>query len=61
VINADPVNDLALIKINAAQLQSINIGDASKLRAGDWVLAVGNPLGQGIIATQGIVSRVESA
>ena len=58
VINTDTVNDLALIKINATPLQSINIGDASKLRAGDWVLAVGNPLGQGIIATQGIVSRV---
>jgi serine protease Do len=58
VINTDTVNDLALIKINATPLQSINIGDASKLRTGDWVLAVGNPLGQGIIATQGIVSRL---
>ena len=34
------------------------MGDASKLRSGDWVLAVGNPLGEGIIATQGIVSRL---
>jgi S1-C subfamily serine protease len=58
VINADPVSDLALIKINATQLQAMKIGDASKLRSGDWVLAVGNPLGQGIIATQGIVSRL---
>jgi serine protease Do len=58
VLNTDAVNDLALIKINAGQLHSINIGDASKLRIGDWVLAVGNPLGQGIIATQGIVSRL---
>ena len=58
VINADPVTDLALIKINATQLQSMKIGDASKLRSGDWVLAVGNPLGEGIIATQGIVSRL---
>jgi len=58
VINADPVTDLALIKINATQLQSMKIGDASKLRSGDWVLAVGNPLGEGITATQGIVSRL---
>jgi serine protease Do len=58
VINADPVTDLALIKINATGLQSIKIGDASKLKSGDWVLAVGNPLGEGIIATQGIVSRL---
>jgi serine protease Do len=58
VINADPTTDLAVIKINATQLQSMKIGDASKLRSGDWVLAVGNPLGEGIIATQGIISRL---
>jgi serine protease Do len=58
VINTDPANDLALIKIDATQLQSIKIGDASKLRTGDWVLAIGNLLGEGIIATQGIVSRL---
>lgn len=58
VINTDPVNDLALIKINAGQLQSLKIGDASKMRSGDWVLALGNPLGEGITATVGIVSRL---
>ena len=58
VINADPATDLALIKINATQLKSMKIGDVSKLRSGDWVLAVGNPLGEGITATQGIVSRL---
>jgi serine protease Do len=58
VINTDPVTDLALIKISAPQLLSIKIGDASKLRVGDWVLALGNPLGEGITATQGIVSRL---
>jgi serine protease Do len=58
VINTDPVADLALIKINATQLKAMKIGDASKLRAGDWVLAIGNPLGEGIITTQGIVSRL---
>jgi serine protease Do len=58
VINTDPAADLALIKINATQLQIMKIGDASKLRAGDWVLAIGNPLGEGIIATQGIISRL---
>jgi serine protease Do len=58
VINTDPVTDLALIKINATQLQSMKTGDAAKLRSGDWVLAVGNPLGEGITATQGIVSRL---
>jgi serine protease Do len=52
------VIDLALIKIDAAQLQSMKMGDASKLRSGDWVLAIGNPLGEGITVTQGIVSRL---
>ena len=58
VINADPVTDLALIKINGTQFQSMKIGDASKLHSGDWVLAVGNPLGEGITVTQGIISRL---
>jgi serine protease Do len=58
LINADPLADLAIIKITATQLQNLKMGDASKLRTGDWVLALGNPLGEGIIATQGIVSRM---
>ena len=36
----------------------MKIGDASQLKSGDWVLALGNPLGEGIIVTQGIVSRL---
>jgi S1-C subfamily serine protease len=58
VINTDPNIDLALVRITASGLKSIKTGDASKLRAGDWVLAIGNPLGEGIITTEGIVSRV---
>jgi serine protease Do len=58
VQNADPTADLAVLKINANNLPTLPIGDASKLRVGDWVLAIGNPLGEGIIATQGIVSRL---
>jgi serine protease Do len=58
VINSDPTTDIALIKIDATQLHAMKIGDASKLRSGDWVLAIGNPLGEGIIVTQGIVSRL---
>lgn len=58
LINADTASDLALIKIDAPQLKALKTGDASKLRTGDWVLAVGNPLGEGIIVTQGIVSRL---
>jgi serine protease Do len=59
VQNADVNADLAVLKINASGLSALPIGDASKLRVGDWVLAIGNPLGEGIIATQGIVSRLK--
>ncbi len=59
VANADTVNDLAVLKINATQLPTLKVGDASTIRVGDWVLAIGNPLGEGIIATQGIVSRLK--
>jgi S1-C subfamily serine protease len=58
VINQDATADIALIKITASNLQSMKIGDATKLRSGDWVLAIGNPLGEGIIVTQGIISRM---
>ncbi len=58
VINTDPTTDLALIKISGAQLKSMPVGDASKSRRGDWVLAIGNPLGEGITASEGIISRL---
>ncbi len=58
VVNTDPAHDLAVVKVNATGLKPIKTGDASKLRTGDWVLAIGNPLGEGITATEGIVSRM---
>ena len=56
-VATDPLTDLAIFKINAETLPAASIGDSSKLRVGDWVVAIGNSLGQGIRATQGIVSR----
>ena len=53
----DPLNDLAIIKINATNLPALKRGVAANLRVGDWVIAIGNALGQGIRATEGIVSR----
>ena len=53
----DPLSDLAIFKIDALDLPVLNIGDSSKLRVGDWVVAIGNALGQGIRATEGIISR----
>jgi len=53
----DPLSDLAVLKINAQDLPTATVGNSSTLRVGNWVVAIGNSLGQGIRATQGIVSR----
>lgn len=56
LVRTDAVSDLAVIKINADNLQAAKVGDSSKMRVGDWVLAIGNSLGQGISVTKGIIS-----
>ncbi len=53
----DSLNDLAVIKINAPNLPAVTVGDSTPLRVGEWVVAIGNALGQGIRATEGIISR----
>ncbi|MFH1032253.1 MAG: trypsin-like peptidase domain-containing protein [Chloroflexota bacterium] len=53
----DPLADLAVLKIDATNLPAVTLGDSSKLRVGDWVVAIGNSLGQGITAKEGIISR----
>src|ERR1700761_9353455 len=53
----DIVTDLALLKVEPKQpLPVLKWGDSSKVRVGDWVLAVGNPFGLGGSVTAGIVS-----
>lgn len=56
VIGTDATTDLAVIKIDADNLQSITMGDSENLRVGEWVLAVGNPFGFTSTVTAGIVS-----
>jgi serine protease Do len=58
VIGTDPLSDLAVIKINATNLTYAYWGDSNLLSVGEWVLAIGNALGEGITATHGIVSRL---
>lgn len=53
----DSLNDLAILKVDARNLPAVKIGDSSQLRVGEWVVAIGNALGQGIRATEGIISR----
>ena len=57
-IHTDPLSDLAVVKINAQNLPTASIGDSSKLRVCDPVVAIGNPLGLGISAKPGWVSRL---
>lgn len=58
-IYRDPVNDIAIIKINAKGLKPVEMGDSSKIKVGQLVVAVGTPLGEfrGSV-TQGIVSGI---
>ncbi|MDR2384408.1 MAG: Do family serine endopeptidase [Tannerella sp.] len=56
IIGTDPTTDIALIKINATDLQPITFGDSEKLKVGEWVLAVGNPFDLTSTVTAGIVS-----
>jgi len=56
LVGSDPPSDLAVLKIDASSLPSLSLGDSDKMRVGDVVLAVGNPLGIGQTVTSGIVS-----
>ncbi|HEX7029717.1 MAG TPA: trypsin-like peptidase domain-containing protein [Gammaproteobacteria bacterium] len=56
VVGADPDTDLALLKIELANLPVITMGRSDEIRVGDVVLAIGNPFGVGQTVTQGIVS-----
>lgn len=59
LIGRDPETDLAVVKINATGLKPAELGESSKLQMGQFVIAIGNPLGQlGGTATAGIVSSL---
>jgi serine protease Do len=58
-VRSDTVSDLAVIKISATNLPTaLKVGDSAKLKVGNWVVAIGNSLGEGISATIGIVSAL---
>ena len=56
IIGADATTDLALIKIDGKNLPAIQIANSDDVKIGEWVLAVGNPLGLNNTVTAGIVS-----
>jgi Do/DeqQ family serine protease len=55
VVGSDPPSDLAVLKIDATNLPVLALGDSDKVRVGDVVLAIGNPLGIGQTVTMGII------
>lgn len=56
IIGSDKRTDVALLKIEGANLPRMVIGDSDKIRAGEWVLAIGSPFGLDNTVTAGIVS-----
>ncbi|MCK9305459.1 MAG: trypsin-like peptidase domain-containing protein, partial [Bacteroidales bacterium] len=56
LLGADPVTDIALLKIEAENLPYLTFGDSDALRLGEWVLAIGNPYNLTSTITAGIVS-----
>ncbi|MDR3268398.1 MAG: Do family serine endopeptidase [Tannerella sp.] len=56
IIGTDPTTDIALLKIEAADLKTLPFGDSELLKVGEWVLAVGNPFSFKSTVTAGIVS-----
>ncbi|MBO9478129.1 Do family serine endopeptidase [Shimia sp. R11_0] len=58
VIGTDKNTDIALLKVESDEpLAFVEFGDSDKARVGDWVIAMGNPLGQGFSVSAGIVSQ----
>jgi Do/DeqQ family serine protease len=58
VVGSDQGSDLAVLKVGGADLTDLPFGDSSKLRVGDYVVAIGNPFGFSNTVTSGIVSAM---
>ncbi|NKB51401.1 MAG: Do family serine endopeptidase [Rhizobiaceae bacterium] len=59
VIGTDPKTDIAVLKVTPEKpLQAVSFGSSKNARVGDWVMAIGNPFGQGSSVTLGIVSAI---
>jgi serine protease Do len=59
IVGRDPSSDVALLKIRATGLPFVKMADSKKSRVGDWVIAIGNPLGLGNTVTAGIISALQ--
>ncbi len=61
LVGRDPATDLAVLKIEGTNLPFVKFGDSDRARAGDWVVAIGNPFGLGGSVTAGIISALHRA
>ncbi len=61
VIGSDERTDIALLKVEAKNLPTVKIGQANKMKVGEWVLAIGSPFGFEATVTKGILSAKERA
>lgn len=59
IVGRDPQSDIALLKIKANSLPFVAMADSTKSRVGDWVIAIGNPLGLSSSVTAGIISALQ--
>jgi len=58
LVGSDPATDIAVIRVDSAELIDIPIGDSEQVEVGDFVIAIGNPFGLGHTVTSGIVSAL---
>jgi serine protease Do len=58
IIGTDPSTDLAVIKVDGKDLPTASLGNSDELEVGEWVVAIGNPLGLNSTVTAGIVSAI---
>lgn len=56
VVGKDPITDLAVVKVDADNLPTVNLGNSEQLQPGEWAIAIGNPLGLDNTVTTGIIS-----
>lgn len=58
LLGSDERSDVALLKVDATDLNAVKLGDSNELKVGEWVLAIGSPFGFDYSATAGIVSAL---
>lgn len=60
VVGSDKASDVAILKIELEELQAIQLGDSDALRVGDFIVSIGNPVGEQHTLTSGIISALSS-